>query len=447
MVFINESNNTISTAVDTGLTGIGSYIAEGIIGDNLPEGSPSDVDILKVDLQAGQSLTVNIEALASGSGLSSQLRVFQADGQEMASSDPWNEWDDPSLTFTAPTAGSYFIGVSSDWNYSYDPNAENSSDGYYQGNYTININVAPNEPPIANADELDGWANTTLTFYASQLWSNDSDPNNDVLTIDTVVAGKGTKSVSLDANGNVLFIPLPGLNKATATFTYTVKDPFGNVSEPATVSVKLGGLLQGSWRSDRLFGTDQSETIEGKGSNDALVGLDGNDAILGGTGRDTLNGGFGSDRLVGGADADLLLIRSGEDTIVLEKYSDSRLKSPDVIRVNPYYDYYSDSFYADINIDALGEQPNWLSSSPSSLVTNSLRESDIKDLLEIFDPDNNYFSLGVATFRYTDSQGKNRDFLAIDNGVLVDGHRSFSASKDSIIELQGGASYYGIFIS
>lgn len=445
MVFINESNNTISTAFYTGLTGIGQYTAQGTIGDNLPEGNASDVDILKLDLLAGQTLTVGIDALTSGVNLESHLRLFQSNGQEVASS-YWDYGYDPSLIFTVPTAGSYFIGVSSDWNYYYDPNVENSGYGDYQGNYTININVAPNDPPVASPDEFEGRPNTTATFYSWDLLWNDSDPNYDAFTIDVVVAGDGTESVSLDADGNILFTPLQGLNKTTATFTYTIKDSFGNVSEPATVSVKLGALLQGSWRSDRLFGTDQSDIIDGKGGNDALVGLYGNDIIFGGAGRDTLNGGLGSDRLVGGADADLLLIRSGEDTAVLEKYSDSRLKSPDVIRVRPYVDYYYGSS-AYLNIDAPGEEPNWLDSSPSSLVTDSLRESDIKDLLEIFDPDNNYFSLGVATFRYTDSQGKNRDFLAIDNGVLVDGHRSFSASKDSIIELQGGASYYSIFIS
>lgn len=446
MVFINESNNTIATAFNTGLTGIGQYTAEGTIGDSPSSDSSLDVDILKVDLQAGQVLTVDIDALTIGSSLESYLRVFQADGQEIISSE-WDYGFDPSLTFTSLTAGSYFIGVSSVGNYYYNPNEDNS--GYYgwsSGNYAININVAPNDPPVANFDEIEGWANTTLTFYAWQFLENDSDPNYDVLAINTVVAGQGTKSISLDANGNLLFTPLPGLNKTTATFSYTAKDSFGNVSEPTTVSVKLGALLQGSWRSDRLFGTDQSETIEGKSGNDALVGLDGNDAIFGGAGRDTLNGGYGNDRLVGGADKDLLLIRFAGDTVVLEKFSDSRLKSPDVIRVRPDVDYYSGS-YANFNIDAPGEQLNWLSSSPSSLVTDSLRESDIKDLLEVLDPDNNYFSLGIATFQYTDSKGKTRDFLAIDNGVLVDGHRSFSASKDSIIELQGGASFYSISIS
>src|SRR4051812_28908464 len=64
------------------------------------------VDLYKVQLGVGDE----VSAQARGSGLQPLLRVFANDGRQIALNN--QEGGDPSLTFQAPTAGDYFLGVS-----------------------------------------------------------------------------------------------------------------------------------------------------------------------------------------------------------------------------------------------------------------------------------------------------------------------------------------------
>ncbi|WP_437883338.1 retention module-containing protein [Pseudomonas sp. LRF_L74] len=77
---------------------------------------------------------------------------------------------------------------------------------------------------------------TSLTIAAKTLLVNDSDADGDPLTINSVSNGVGG-TVTL-VNGNVLFTPTENFN-GTASFTYTVKDPSGAVSQPATVQIQV----------------------------------------------------------------------------------------------------------------------------------------------------------------------------------------------------------------
>ncbi|MEQ8959445.1 MAG: Calx-beta domain-containing protein, partial [Coleofasciculus sp. C2-GNP5-27] len=148
----DESNDTISHAIATGLSSTtpGVFTDTAIIGDNgypdNPTMAESDVDFYKVNLEAGERVTVDIDAWQVGSQLDAQLYLFDARGYDIAWSD--NESApgevesgfDPYLDFTALESGTYYIGVSSSGNW-YDPFVANSGSGYSTGGYNIKIGV------------------------------------------------------------------------------------------------------------------------------------------------------------------------------------------------------------------------------------------------------------------------------------------------------------------
>ncbi|MEQ1814590.1 MAG: tandem-95 repeat protein, partial [Candidatus Nitrotoga sp.] len=100
-----------------------------------------------------------------------------------------------TVTFT-PTAN--FSGAAS---FSYT-----ASDGQGTSNSaTVTVNVAAvNDAPLANANTLDATEDTAIIYTASQLTGNDTDVENNLLTIASVASGIGG-TVLLNANGTVTF--------------------------------------------------------------------------------------------------------------------------------------------------------------------------------------------------------------------------------------------------
>ena len=85
---------------------------------------PDEVDLYSVTLQSGETLDASIDAQQAGSGLTSLLRVFDANGTPLALDN--QQGGDPQLTFQAATAGTYYIGVSSAPNNNYNPTVAGS---------------------------------------------------------------------------------------------------------------------------------------------------------------------------------------------------------------------------------------------------------------------------------------------------------------------------------
>jgi hypothetical protein len=167
-----ESNDTLDTAVETGILGGGrmSYFASGFIGDNpaLPR-LGADVDLFKVELNEGEVIAIDIDASEIGSPLDSLLRIFDETGEPVLLMDEFGvlqpiESDDDLapgerallnndllynfdsyLNFVAPETSEYYIGVSAFGNGAYDPREANSGrEGRTTGRYEIRI-----ERPLA----------------------------------------------------------------------------------------------------------------------------------------------------------------------------------------------------------------------------------------------------------------------------------------------------------
>ncbi|MCP3690546.1 MAG: hypothetical protein GY917_00010, partial [Planctomycetaceae bacterium] len=92
------------------------YVASGNIGDNAYWSlEPStDVDLFEIQMTAGDELTIRVDAASIDSNLDAVLRVFDANGLELAGNDDTNGLD-PELTFPATLPGLrvYYVGVSS----------------------------------------------------------------------------------------------------------------------------------------------------------------------------------------------------------------------------------------------------------------------------------------------------------------------------------------------
>ncbi|MCP3693636.1 MAG: hypothetical protein GY917_15650, partial [Planctomycetaceae bacterium] len=129
-----EPNDSLETAFDLGLTGgSGSFdLTNWEVGDNpdLVSEMGLDVDLIKVYMNAGAKLSVDVDASTVDgviNGVNSFLRIFDSQGQELASNDARKAPDDPLfgtdsyIQFQAPRTGNYYVGVSgSDTEFDHD---------------------------------------------------------------------------------------------------------------------------------------------------------------------------------------------------------------------------------------------------------------------------------------------------------------------------------------
>ncbi len=83
------------------------------------------------------------------------------------------------------------------------------------------------------------------------------------------------------------------------------------------VTYNILNPIEGTYRRDKLYGTEFNDYIRGKTGKDSLTGLGGDDLILGGWGRDTIDGGSGNDELWGDFGKDTFIFKAGygQDTI------------------------------------------------------------------------------------------------------------------------------------
>ncbi len=135
-----------------------------------------------------------------------------------------------------------------------------------QATATATITVAQdtsNTPPIATDDQgLTGVQDTPVTIAASTLLANDTDGDNDTLTI-VQVAGAVNGAVELTAQGDVLFTPAANYT-GPASFTYTIDDGNGGqATATATISVNAVNLIQDV--------AGQTEFLTGTSGIDAFV--------------------------------------------------------------------------------------------------------------------------------------------------------------------------------
>jgi hypothetical protein len=135
----------------------------------LPSGR--SVDLYALSLAAGATVRAAVAAQSIGSTLDGVLRVFNAAGQPVASNDNFAGLD-PRLAFQAPTAGTYYVGVSSAGDDHYDPTVALGDQGSSLGLYRLQLSVAgtPLLPDVVGASfQVVGgqaeWGDTVTVHY------------------------------------------------------------------------------------------------------------------------------------------------------------------------------------------------------------------------------------------------------------------------------------------
>ena len=251
-----DPDNTIGKAIATGLENPGDSI---IFNDAIS--IVDDIDIYQVHLDAGEGVNIDIDADEFGSSLDSRLRLFDAEGNEIDSSDdnpaPGEESSlDSYLSFIPEVAGVYYFGVSDISNEDYDPNED----------LAVDFIAVPNDYQL---------------------------------------------EVSL-------FETVSSFDRITGTDNPDVL--FGNADSTFIEGLDGDDVLTGGGNSDYLLGGAGSDILSGNNGDDTLIGGTGFDVLSGGEGNDVLQGDEDSNILFGGEGADIFVI--GENTSANNTISD-----------------------------------------------------------------------------------------------------------------------------
>ncbi|MFP6765061.1 MAG: hypothetical protein VB858_15645, partial [Planctomycetaceae bacterium] len=132
-----ETNNTSATAVDVGTVfDVTEYVTSAFIGDDLVQGL-SDVDLYRVELVAGATLTAGVTAQP---GLDAVVRLFDSAGFAVAAgNDNGTGGFTDEVSFLSVAGGEFYVGVSEFDNTGYAIDGTAAVDGATSGAYTITV--------------------------------------------------------------------------------------------------------------------------------------------------------------------------------------------------------------------------------------------------------------------------------------------------------------------
>lgn len=299
-----------------------------------------DVDMARMDLVKGDVVVIDVNGLA---GTGTVLRVFNGGGIQMGLDDDSGFGDDAELMFVAPTAGTYYVGISGDGNASYDAVDGTGRIASLTGNFEVIVHRNPTQigSSLANNSIGDGSNNYIVGLAGNDVISGND--GNDILSggddNDTLTGGNGNDTLYGDAQDDHLSgqvgndILSGGLGNDTligGNGNNILEGGDGNdtLSAGSGIDILRGGsgddnirsgsgsdVLHGDDGSDTLSGENGNDTLFGGSGDDILLGLGNNDTLFGEAGIDELRGGIGNDVLDGGADNDNLLGGGNNDIL------------------------------------------------------------------------------------------------------------------------------------
>jgi VCBS repeat-containing protein len=219
-----------------------------VLGQHLGDGpnAARDVDLFRVSLVAGQVLNLAVAAQqsefpADRSALRGRMRLFNAAGVELATSAA-TDAADPTLLFTAPANGDYFIGVSSRENAAYDPGSltgrpvNATTGGYLLHALTPLAAPAAFDRTITVTSGTDGWNGMAGSLRAAIDAANAAGGRT-LVVVDQAVAGIVASSVGFEIRGDITI-----RGRSSGSKTEIAPDA---VSGPATLfQVQPGGTLR-----------------------------------------------------------------------------------------------------------------------------------------------------------------------------------------------------------
>jgi hypothetical protein len=184
-----------------------------------------------------------------------------------------------SATLTGTSAMGAAVTLNADGSFSYDPTgskalqalprdtttpdtfsyrANDANGGTATATVTIMVKGVVNHPPVANNDT--GAVNNNATLTGSSVLANDTDADNDPLTVDQVNGSGGTfpltvtlpsgATLKMNSDGTYFYDPttstslqaIPRTKTAPDSFTYEANDGHGGTST-ATVNITVTGVI------------------------------------------------------------------------------------------------------------------------------------------------------------------------------------------------------------
>ena len=175
-----DVGDTIATALNSALNQDSQVSVSGAITAAL------DVDLIRVEMGAGDELALNMVNAAS---LYTNLRIFDAAGVQQAAKSPYFSPGNTNtvMSWIAPAAGTYYVGISGYNNNTYTINTAGSgNNGSYQGAYTLSlerlqqgnrhlagISAGAASGTAANAGVASANTGQTITLNATGLQASD----------------------------------------------------------------------------------------------------------------------------------------------------------------------------------------------------------------------------------------------------------------------------------
>ena len=242
-------------------------------------GGANDVDMYRLDLSAGQTLTLDVDY--GMPDLDSIVHIFDAAGNTVAIRDDFfpetvgaggsSHSFDSYLAYTAPTSGTYYFSVSSYSNFAFSNASSFSNSGLYNGgDYVLNVSLTGVTPGSGGGSDGITEDQTALI----DVLANDFDIDfADAISVSGFAASAYGAVLTLNADGSFLYDPrasaaLQALNdgqSVTDTFTYTITDDHG-ATDTATASVTVRGVSDGNSppvATDGSFATDEDVAVSG----------------------------------------------------------------------------------------------------------------------------------------------------------------------------------------
>ena len=252
---------------------------EGTLTDQLDE------DWVRVELSAGHTYHVRLGGIDADAGLDTVLRVYDSDGEQVASNDDVNfsaGQVNSRVTVTPDADGVYYLSAGA-----YRGSAAAETTGRYRLTLLDEADITNQTlTGTANDDTLSGGAgDDTLNAGAGDDWLAGG-PGADVLN-----GGPGADTAGYrDSEAGVTV----RLDEGTAEGGRAEGDTFGTVRIDGVTLPDIEHLF-GSAHDDTLVGNTAANTLRGHYGDDTLDGQGGNDWLVGGPGADSLIGGPGFD--------------------------------------------------------------------------------------------------------------------------------------------------------